>query len=105
MNRIIGRYTGEENGPLLICFGGIHGNERAGVRALDLVFKMLEVEPITNPDFYFKGRILGVRGNVQALKAGKRYLTKDLNRQWTPERVNQVSVSYTHLTLPTKRIV
>ena len=90
MNRIIGRYTGEENGPLLICFGGIHGNERAGVRALDLVFKMLEVEPITNPDFYFKGRILGVRGNVQALKAGKRYLTKDLNRQWTPERVNQV---------------
>lgn len=90
MNRIIGRYTGKEKGPLLICFGGIHGNERAGVRALDLVFKMLEVEPITNPDFYFKGRILGLRGNLQALKAGKRYLAKDLNRQWTTEGVTQV---------------
>jgi len=90
LNRIIGRYTGEEKGPLLICFGGIHGNEQAGLRALDLVFKMLEVEPITNPDFYFKGRILGLRGNLQALQAGKRYLSKDLNRQWTPEHVNQI---------------
>jgi succinylglutamate desuccinylase len=88
--RIIGRFTGEEKGPLIICFGGMHGNEPAGVKALDLMFKMLEVEPITNPDFYFRGRLLGLRGNVQALDLGVRYLEKDLNRMWRPEVVEPI---------------
>lgn len=90
MERIIGRYEGPEKGPLLICLGSIHGNEPAGTKALELMFKMLEVEPITNPNFSFKGRILGLRGNLRAIQAGKRYLKKDLNRQWTVENVNRV---------------
>lgn len=90
LERIIGRYEGPEKGPLLICLGSIHGNEPAGTRALELMFKMLEVEPITNPSFRFKGRILGLRGNLRAIQAGKRYLQKDLNRQWTVENVNRV---------------
>lgn len=90
MDRLIGRYEGKEKGPLLICIGSIHGNEPAGVIALDLMFKMLEVEPITNPDFTFKGRIIGLRGNLRAIQAGKRYLKKDLNRQWTVENVNRI---------------
>lgn len=90
MDRLIGRYEGKEKGPLLICIGSIHGNEPAGVDALDLMFKMLEVEPITNPDFIFKGRIVGLRGNLRAIQAGKRYLKKDLNRQWTVENVNRI---------------
>ncbi|HHJ50479.1 MAG TPA: succinylglutamate desuccinylase, partial [Phaeodactylibacter sp.] len=85
LERVIGRYTGKEKGPLLICFGGMHGNEPAGVRALEIMFKMLEVEPLSNPDFSFKGRLLGLRGNLRALQAKKRYIVKDLNRQWTPE--------------------
>lgn len=90
MERIIGRFEGEEKGPLLICIGSIHGNEPAGAKALDLMFKMLEVEPITNPNFSFKGRIVGLRGNLRAIKAGKRYLKKDLNRQWTVENVHRI---------------
>ncbi len=90
MERIIGRYEGTEKGPLLICLGSIHGNEPAGTKALELMFKMLEVEPITNPNFSFRGRILGLRGNLRAIRAGKRYLEKDLNRQWTVENVNRV---------------
>ena len=90
MERIIGRYEGTEKGTLLICLGSIHGNEPAGTRALELMFKMLEVEPITNPSFSFKGRLLGLRGNLRAIQAGKRYLTKDLNRQWAVENVNRV---------------
>lgn len=90
MERIIGRYEGAEKGILLICFGSIHGNEPAGTKALELMFKMLEVEPITNPSFCFKGRLLGLRGNLRAIQAGKRYLQKDLNRQWTAENVNRV---------------
>lgn len=90
MDRIIGRYTGEKKGPLLICFGGMHGNEPAGVQALDLMFKMLEVEPITNPRFNYAGRIIGLRGNVQAIKTGKRFLKNDLNRQWRKEIIDQI---------------
>ena len=90
MERIIGRYDGKEKGPLLVCLGSIHGNEPAGIKALALMFKMLEVEPITNPNFCFRGRLLGLRGNLRAIQAGKRYLEKDLNRQWTPENVHRV---------------
>jgi len=90
LTRLIGKYTGTVRGPLLICIGGIHGNEPAGVKALDLMFKMLEVEPITNPEFQFKGRIVGFRGNLRALSQGKRYIQRDLNRQWTKENVNRV---------------
>jgi succinylglutamate desuccinylase len=90
MERIIGRYTGEEKGPLLIVFGGMHGNEPAGVKALELMFKMLEVEPITNPSFNFCGRILGLRGNLQAMKCKERFIERDLNRLWTLENVERV---------------
>ena len=88
--RYIGSYTGDEKGPLLIVFGAMHGNEPAGVKALDLMFKMLEVEPITNPDFQFCGKLVGLVGNVRAKAQGVRYLNRDLNRQWTPENVEYV---------------
>ncbi len=90
MQRLIGRYTGTKRGPLLICFGGMHGNEPAGIQALDLMFKMLEVEPITNPDFQFNGRLVGLRGNLKAIQRKQRYLVKDLNRQWTPENIERI---------------
>ena len=90
MERIIGRYTGSQPGPLLICIGGIHGNEMAGVNGLTLLFKMLEVEPIRNPAFVFNGRIVGFRGNLRALAAGKRFIQKDLNRQWTQVNIKRV---------------
>jgi succinylglutamate desuccinylase len=72
---------------MLICLGGMHGNEPAGVIALDLLLKMLEVEPITNPDFTFRGSIIGLRGNLQALAKGQRYIEKDLNRSLQTEHV------------------
>ena len=90
MDRIIGTYEGEKKGPLLICFGSIHGNEPAGTNALELMFKMLEVEPITNPKFTFTGRLVGLRGNLRAIQAGIRFIKKDLNRQWTVENVVRI---------------
>lgn len=88
--RYIGSYEGSERGPLLIVFGAMHGNEPAGVKALDLMFKMLEVEPITNPDFQFCGKIVGLIGNVRARAKGVRYINRDLNRQWTLENVARI---------------
>lgn len=88
--RIIGAYSGQEKGPLLIGIGGMHGNEPAGLQALDILFKLLELEPESNPDFHFRGRFVGLRGNVQAIARGVRYIEKDLNRQWKPENVDRI---------------
>jgi succinylglutamate desuccinylase len=88
--RIIGRYTGQKKGPLLLCIGGIHGNEPAGVQALSILFKLLEIEPESNPGFHFCGRIVGLRGNLRAIKKNARYQERDLNRLITPENVKRV---------------
>lgn len=80
--RVIGKYRGGLHGPLLIVTAGMHGNEPAGVRALDLMFKMLEVEHITNPAFEFNGEIIGIIGNLAAFNQRKRYISKDINRSW-----------------------
>lgn len=82
--RIIGHYRGAEAGPLVVAIGGIHGNEPAGVRALERVFDLLEDEPRINPGFAFRGEFLALRGNLAALAAGKRYVDVDLNRIWRP---------------------
>ncbi|MCC6725116.1 MAG: succinylglutamate desuccinylase/aspartoacylase family protein [Saprospiraceae bacterium] len=87
---IIGRYIGEEPGPLLICTAGMHGNEPAGVEALKTVFTLLEREPSVNLDFKYKGRLLGLIGNWRAYSQGKRFIVKDLNRQWTTENVERI---------------
>jgi succinylglutamate desuccinylase len=89
-NRIIGEFGGEHDGPLLICFASVHGNEHAGVKAVDLVMKMLEVEPITNPEFDFKGKMIGLIGNRTAYSLGRRYVDLDLNRQWTRDNVKRI---------------
>ena len=89
--RIIGRFTGDTKGPLLICIGAMHGNEPAGVRALELIFKMLEIEPLTNPDFTFNGRFLGIIGNLKAFEKQQRFINQDLNRMFSIENVDRVT--------------
>lgn len=87
-NRIIMEYEGQQNGPLFFVIAGIHGNEKAGIYALQLVSKMLEVEPITNPSFSFHGKLIGLTGNVAAVNNKVRYIHKDLNRIWSKEAIN-----------------
>jgi succinylglutamate desuccinylase len=91
--RIIGNYTGQAHGPLLICLAGMHGNEPAGIHALEILFNLLEIEPESNPAFSFKGRFLGLRGNLRALQQGVRFIDKDLNRLWTPPIIQRVKAS------------
>ncbi|MCP9237508.1 succinylglutamate desuccinylase/aspartoacylase family protein [Lewinella sp. JB7] len=85
--RVIGHYVGEESGPLVVAIGGIHGNEPAGVLALEQLFDLLREEPLVNPGFSFRGELLALRGNLEALRTGRRYIDTDLNRIWkTPTR-------------------
>lgn len=88
--RIIGTYDEKNEGPLLFVFGGMHGNEPSGVLALEEMFRMLEREPNTNPDFIFHGRIVGIKGNLAAFKEKKRFIVKDLNRQFTLENIHRI---------------
>ncbi len=89
-NHIIGRHVGNEPGPLFLCIAGMHGNEPAGVEALETIFALLDREPLVNPGFRYQGRLLGLIGNWRAYSEGKRFLVKDLNRQWTPENIERI---------------
>jgi succinylglutamate desuccinylase len=80
MERIIGDYGPPDSERLVLCIGGMHGNEVSGVLALENVFAYLQQEKIP-----LQGRFVGLKGNVQALKAGKRFIEKDLNRLWADD--------------------
>ena len=91
LNRLIGQFLGKLPGPLFLCFGGIHGNETAGVTALETIFKLLHRERALFPDLPFHGHFMGIRGNLAALSAGKRFVDRDLNRIWTPEVIKRLN--------------
>jgi succinylglutamate desuccinylase len=60
----------------------MHGNEPAGVRALETVFDRLAAEHLS-----VDGWFVGLVGNRAALAAGRRFLREDLNRVWVPKRL------------------
>ena len=91
--RIIGKYTGPNIGPLLICIGGIHGNETAGVPAIIEVLELLEKEVLQNPDFSYNGCFIGVRGNLHAIDQQKRFIDRDLNRMLTADDNKRIQVT------------
>lgn len=99
MNRIIGAYIGEQEGPLFLAIGGMHGNEKAGIKAIEILLEMLQQEEQINPNFIFSGQFVGLRGNLQALAQSERYIEKDLNRQFTPDNVKRIhQTPYSELT-------
>ena len=73
--RVVMRVRASEPGAMLIVLGGIHGNEPAGLHALEpLADLALEA-----------GDFVALSGNRAALAEGVRYLDRDLNRGWSPE--------------------
>jgi len=80
--RILGRYGSDASGPLVLCVAGIHGNEPSGVHAVRRVVAQLrERQPA------FRGRFLAVSGNLPALRTGRRFIDRDLNRGWNVRKV------------------
>ncbi|MCM4160842.1 succinylglutamate desuccinylase [Antarcticibacterium flavum] len=82
MERIIGKYTSNQEGPLLFVTAGVHGNEPSGVKALEKVFAELEK---AKPNI--KGTLVGVAGNKLALEKDQRFIEEDLNRTWKEESI------------------
>jgi succinylglutamate desuccinylase len=89
MDRIIGRYEGSRPGPLLICLGGIHGNEHAGLLAIEEVLRLIELEKSQHPEFSMAGTFLGIRGNISAIQTHQRFIKRDLNRILLKEEIDQ----------------
>ncbi len=68
----------------------MHGNEPAGIQAIKEVFRLLHVEPEVNPGFHYRGVMLGIRGNLAALKTKQRFINRDLNRMLTPAEIKRI---------------
>ncbi|MEO0470643.1 MAG: succinylglutamate desuccinylase/aspartoacylase family protein [Bacteroidota bacterium] len=86
--RTIGVYDQGKPGPLVYVLGGIHGNEPAGVKALQHVFAKLTA---SQPGM--QGRFVGVCGNCTALSQQKRFIDRDMNRLWKAEDIRRISES------------
>ena len=79
---LIGWVKGDREGPLLLCVGGLHGNEPAGVAALEKL-----VAEVGARSHALSGDFVAVTGNLRALAAGRRFMSYDLNRAWTASRI------------------
>ena len=80
--RVIDELSGAAAGPTLIAVGGVHGNEPAGVAAARNVLARVRASGAA-----LIGDVVALAGNLRALAGGRRYLVRDLNRQWTDERI------------------
>jgi predicted deacylase len=84
VTRVLGEYRGKTKGPLIVFVAGIHGNELSGIHALNQVFSLLES---SKPEI--NGRVVGLAGNVKAIREEKRYLDEDMNRIWLSEGISK----------------
>lgn len=80
--RVLARRRGDAPGPTLLAIAGLHGNEPAGVEAATRVLAALEARSPA-----LRGEFVVLAGNRAALARGTRFVQRDLNRQWTPERI------------------
>ena len=91
--RILGRIEAPDPGPTLIIVGGMHGNEPAGVKAMQRLLPRLAADP----SGLVRGRVVGLTGNRKALRQKRRYLAHDLNRHWLPERIRRLRATHAPL--------
>lgn len=74
---MLGWIEGARPGPTLLCVGGIHGNEPAGVEALRRILPILQRRRAS-----MSGDVVALVGNRTALERGCRFVDHDLNRLW-----------------------
>ena len=83
VNRTLFKIEGDKNGATIIFFGGIHGNEPAGIFALQSVLNHIEKRNVN-------GNIYAISGNLNALKQRKRFINQDLNRLWSETQLTRI---------------
>jgi succinylglutamate desuccinylase len=85
MERILGRIEGDMPGPLIICIGALHGNEQIGLHAFRNVLSAIQ-----NHGIPFRGKLVGIAGNIKAIMSNDRFIDYDLNRVWEDPYVSSL---------------
>lgn len=85
MNRIIGERQGDSNDVLLVLIGAMHGNETEGIAAMNNIFRTIDEDQIK-----LNGKVVGVAGNLGAIRTKMRFLHHDLNRLWTEDFISEL---------------
>ncbi|MDV7396979.1 succinylglutamate desuccinylase/aspartoacylase family protein, partial [Arthrospira platensis SPKY1] len=71
---------------MVVVTAGMHGNEPGGILAMQLVQQAFD-----QGDMHLKkGSILGLAGNLPALKEGVRFIQHDMNRVWITGQINDL---------------
>lgn len=96
-NRVLGKFYGTENTPTVVVFAGIHGNEKAGVHAGQLV-----IDKIKRDNIRFNGNLHIILGNINALNKGIRFEDEDLNRVWRNGDINSIKNENTRKSLESR---
>lgn len=81
-DHLLGVREGGGPGPTVLISGGMHGNEPGGVLAIRNILQSLAAREIP-----ISGRLLGLCGNIGALRLGVRFTDRDLNRCWDASSV------------------
>jgi len=85
MQRLLGKIEGEKGGPLIVCVAALHGNEQVGIHAFRNVYSAIVKHQIK-----FKGKLVGVIGNIKAVQSNRRFIDYDMNRAWTPTNLLRI---------------
>lgn len=88
LQRLLFSYKTDKSAPTVIFFGGIHGNEPAGIYGLNNVIEKLKDNKLS-----LKGNFYAIAGNLNALKKNIRFEEADLNRLWTQENMGQLLIT------------
>jgi inosine-uridine nucleoside N-ribohydrolase/succinylglutamate desuccinylase len=75
---------GEKPGKTTVILAGVHGNEVCGVRAFDKIIPEIKIE---------SGKVIFIYANLEAIKQGKRFIEKNLNRCFWKEQPIEISGS------------
>jgi predicted deacylase len=76
-DHLLGEMPRTRPGPMVLLSGGMHGNEPGGVLAIRRILTHLQAEGSE-----IHGTLIGLCGNIGALRLGQRYTDRDLNRRW-----------------------
>lgn len=88
IDRVLGNINGKPGSPTVVILGGIHGNEKAGIHALNKVVQKIDKENVK-----FNGNFYAISGNLNALQHNIRFEKEDLNRIWTDDHLAHINTS------------
>lgn len=90
-DHLLGQIDSGKAGPTIVLSGGMHGNEPAGILAIRSVLAHLQADRVA-----IRGRLVGLCGNIGALRQRIRFTDRDLNRCWDAASIAELRRTHGH---------